>query len=101
MKLEHEFRAYLQEYWVSEKTGRPMSSKAAGDALSRCKRVERTLRFELSPSSVRTEDAYQGLLDQIRVNRIAATSSLPYAYAQIVYSVKLYREFIHWIREPR
>lgn len=99
MKREQEFRAYLQEVWVSEKTGRSMSPKATGDALSRCKRVERTLSCELTPSSVKTVDAYQNLLDRIRVHRISSTSSRPYAYAQLVYSVKLYRDFVHWVRE--
>lgn len=99
MKLEQEFRAYLQEVWVSERTRRSMSPKATGDAVSRCKRAERTVSCELSPSIVKTEDAYQNLLDRIRAHRIGSTNSRPYAYTQIVYSVKLYREFVDWRRE--
>ncbi len=96
MNLEHEFRCYLQKIWVSEKTGRSMSPKATSDAVSRCKLVEKTLSLELSPATVKGEDAYQDLLSQIRVRRISSNRNRPYAHSQIIYSVKLYREFVLW-----
>lgn len=92
MKLEDEFRSFLQDVWISKKTGRSMSPKAIGDAVSRCKRIERLYDTELF-SLIKTEDSFIKLIDEVRDLRISSTAARPYAYAQIVYSLKLYRQF--------
>jgi hypothetical protein len=96
MKLALEFQEFLCNVWTSDKSGMSMSSKAASDAASRVRRVERELCVEIYPIAVGPEANYLLLLSQIRDNRIGSTAMRPSGCNQLIYSVKLYREFAGW-----
>jgi hypothetical protein len=50
------FREFLTKRYRSRKTGRPLSARAAGDAVSRCLRVESVLGIDLESPRVARAD---------------------------------------------
>ena len=96
MKYEDQFREYLKTIRVSLRTGNLLTPRAVSDTISRCKRVERDLSVEISPSTVGSPQALNQLLCSIREARLSASEKLPYSYSQFVYSVKVYRDFVAW-----
>jgi hypothetical protein len=92
MKLDAEFREYLTQY-ISPKTHRTLSPKVARDTLSRCRKIEKLLSIELSPTLVLSI----GFQDEVRIRVKSMGTSFcasPYRYNQELYALRLYCNFI-------
>ena len=101
MKFEAEFRKYLTTKYVSDRTGAHYTPKAAGDQLSRCRRIENHFQLELGPGTVLPDSKSTKIINQIKSNPAAlgATEKRPYGYLALIHALRLYRNFLDYRRD--
>lgn len=96
MKHEADFRSYLSDVRVSSKTGKAYSPKVVTDILRRCRMVEAFLCVELSTANLGTHKDRELLCDKIRLDRLGATPTVPYAHLSLINAVRIYADFLMW-----
>ena len=96
MKFETEFRNNLTTKYVSDRTGTHYTPKAAGDQLSRCRRLENHFGMELGPSTVFPAAKTAEMIRQIKKDGTAlgSTKTLPYGYLHLIRALRLYQMFL-------
>jgi hypothetical protein len=97
VKFESEFRKYLTTKFVSGQTGKHYSPKAAGDQLSRCRRIEKHFQLQLGPGSLLPESKANKIIEKIKLNGqdLGSTEKLPYGYLPLVRALRLYLLFLN------
>lgn len=98
MRSEAKFRDFLTKTFKSPKTGKPFSSKVAGDMISRCRRIERVLGVQLSSRTLLKKGAYEEITQVVKRNAsmFGVSPSRPYAYNQSLYALRQYKCYLEW-----
>jgi hypothetical protein len=99
---DSEFASWLASVYLTRE-GTPLSVAAQGDAISRCRRVE---RYEVDLDRHYSHDRMRALIDRFEYSTEAATHRLPSGHAvpitgdmrkgtaSLKRALKLYREFL-------
>lgn len=100
-KMSHRtesFRKYLTDHFVSKKTGKKLGQKGIQDAISRCKRIEKSLGIDLDTTIISQVGSLSGLIELIEMHadRFAFEGDMVKAIANLKTAAKLYYSFIDW-----
>ena len=96
MKYEMEFGEFLTTHKRSSRTGELFSLRVGRDVVTRCRVVERELSVELSRVNVGHVVGLTEVLKTIRERKLSSTTARPYAHNDLIYSVKIYCEFLRF-----
>jgi len=97
VKGEAEFRRFLLEQARGRATKEPYTAKVASDIMSRCRRLERVLGIELSPMTVGSDQAFETIKETLVNQKLeldSASRTKIRSHSEMLYAVRLYREFV-------
>lgn len=96
---EEPFRSWLMNTYESERTGAHLSKRPAGDAVSRCRRVEKVLRIDLD-ASLEADGQSGGLARTVEasVARFRIHGDEGSGVRSLLSAVRLYALFKEWER---
>ncbi|MGE3752781.1 MAG: hypothetical protein AB7I45_01350 [Planctomycetota bacterium] len=96
---EEPFRSWLMNTYRGERTGAHLSKRPAGDAVSRCKRVEKALRIDLDTALV-IDGQGDGLIRRVEasVARFKIEGDEGSGMRSLLSAVRLYVLFREWER---
>lgn len=95
-----QFRSWLMNTYLSDRTGAPLSKAAAADALSRCRRVEKRLRLDLDAELDGPADGETFVSRaEGHVERFVIDGDEASGMASIMRAVRLYVLFKDWERK--